>query len=416
VLADVGPAQDSGHATMFFFDMQTLKTKPGPPSSVATTADPIRYPGFPTLLIACTLLGALAYTRHLLLNEQADGHVLRDLLGWLTCYYPWVLFTPVVFQLERRHPVGQPNSLPLLAVAAFPICYLAGELSALLGTIAEVAFHEPLSMPHPWWILPFSEYLFQLALYLVALGAAWITRNLIERQQSERRAAQLALEKSQIESDLRRAELDMLRMRLNPHFLFNSLQNISALTRQDPEAASQMLVRLGDVLRVALRKGAQAESTLSSEIELTKAYVAVEQIRFADRLSVSFALDPEVERALIPSFLLQPLVENAIQHGIRGRQSSGTIRVRGLRQSDQLILSVTDDGSGPPTERVADLEMGIGLGSTCERLERMYPGRHSLSMNRLQEGGTEIRIVLPLELNASAQESRSHEPSSINHR
>jgi LytS/YehU family sensor histidine kinase len=208
----------------------------------------------------------------------------------------------------------------------------------------------------------------------------------------------------------------MLRMRLNPHFLFNSLQNISTLARQNPDAASQMLARLGDVLRGALRKGAQAQTTLAAEISLTKAYVDVEQIRFADRLSVVFEIDREVENALVPSFLLQPLVENAITHGMRGGQASGAIWVRGIRASDQLILTVSDNGSGPPAERLADLEMGIGLGSTCERLERMYPGRRTLSMSKLAEGGTEIRIELPLQWGETQPVSQSHEFTSSAHR
>jgi len=201
----------------------------------------------------------------------------------------------------------------------------------------------------------------------------------------------------------------MLCTRLNPHFLFNSLQNISTPTRQNPDAASQMLARLGDVLRAALRKGAPAQTTLTSEIALTRAYVEVEQIRFDGRLSALFEIDHELENALIPGFLLQPLVENAITHGLRGGQASGAIWVRAARQSDELIVTVRDNGSGPPAERLADLEMGIGLGSTCERLERMFPGRHSVSMRKLPEGGTEIRIALPLQWAQILIASQTHE-------
>ena len=379
----------------------------------------IKYPGFVTLLMAWTTLGGLAYTRNLLLMTGERTHLLRDLSGWLTCYLPWALLTPLVFQLERRLPINRSRwrrHTALLALAGLGICYVSSGLSVVLSLLVQWGFRESLTIPHPWWQLPSGEYGFQVALYFVALGAACIIRHLIEAQESERRASELAVEKSEIEASLRKSELEMLRMRLNPHFLFNSLQNISTLARQNPDAASQMLARLGDVLRGALRKGAQAQTALSAEIALTKAYVDVEQIRFAGRLSVVFEIDREVENAQVPSFLLQPLVENAITHGMRGGQSSGAIWVRGIRASDELVLTVSDNGSGPPAERLSDLEMGIGLGSTCERLERMFPGRRTLSMSKLAEGGTEIRIELPLQWAETQTASQSHEFSSSAHR
>jgi two-component system, LytTR family, sensor kinase len=380
--------------------------------SEGATAKPIRYPGFVTLLLGWTLLGSLACIRHIALDSVPRVQIAREMAGWLTCYAPWVLLTPIVFWLERQVPLnrtGWKKHLLLLIAAGLVICYVSSGITTVVYAALQLLLREPTSLPNPWWIMPRGEYVFQIALYFVALLAAWIIRTLMEMQQSERRAAQLALEKSEIETSLRKSELEMLRMRLNPHFLFNSLQNISALARQNPDAASQMLARLGDVLRAALRKGMPAQTALASEIALTKAYVEVEQIRFAGRLSVLFEIDRELENALVPSFLFQPLVENAIAHGLRGGQSSGAIWVRAARQSNELVLTVSDNGSGPPAERLADLEMGIGLGSTCQRLERMFPGRHSISMRKLNEGGTEIRIVLPLEWGEPLIASQVHE-------
>jgi two-component system, LytTR family, sensor kinase len=382
-------------------------------------ASGIRYPGFALLLLIWTLLGTLACTRHLLLVEAPHGHFLQDLAGWLTCYYPWVLLTPLVFRMERRFPLNRshwPQHLAWLSLAGLPLSYLAGAMALALNVAWQLAFSEPLSLPVPWWSTAWSEFLMQLALYLFAMGGACVLRNLIELQESERRAAQLALEKAEIETSLRKAELETLRMRLNPHFLFNCLQNISTLARQDPDTASQMLTRLGDLLRAALRKGAQAETTLASEIALTKAYVAVEQMRFADRLSVFFEVEPGIDCSLVPTFVLQPLVENAITHGLRGPRGSGEIWIRGIRQLHQLVLTVSDNGSGPPKEKLNDLELGIGLGSTCERLERMYPGQHSLSIQKLPQGGTEVRIVVPLQFEEKTMELPAHEIASIAYR
>lgn len=368
--------------------------------SASETSKAIRYPGFITLLVAWMILGSLACIRHLLLDNVPHTHLARELAGWLTCYFPWALLTPLVFRLERLFPLTRSlwrRHALLLAAAGLAISYVSAAITVSVYMLVQTAFGEAVSFPSRWWRMPNSEYVFQIALYFVAILAAYMIRNLIEMQESQRRAAQLALEKSEIEATLRKSELEMLRMRLNPHFLFNSLQNISTLARQNPDAASQMLARLGDVLRAALRKGTSAETALSSEIALTKAYIEVEQIRFSGRLSVLFEIDRELENALVPSFLLQPLVENAITHGLRGGQASGAIWVRAVREAGELVLTVSDNGSGPPAERLSDLEMGIGLGSTCERLERMFPGRHALSMKKLTEGGTEIRIILPLQ-------------------
>src|SRR5215469_6478954 len=293
--------------------------------SLGESGKVIRYPGFFTLLFGWTLLGGLSCVRHILLDHVPHADIAREMAGWLTCYFPWVLLTPLVFWLERRLPLSPAHwrrHALLLVAAALPICYVSASMAVAASMLEQLAFREPLSVSSQWLRMPNGEYVFQIALYFVAMFAAWMIRTLMEMQESERRAAQLALEKSEIEASLRKSELEMLRTRLNPHFLFNSLQNISTLARQNPDAASQMLARLGDVLRAALRKGTPVQTNLASEIALTKAFVEVEQIRFGGRLSVLFEIDRQVDNALVPSFLLQPLVENAITHGLRGGQAS----------------------------------------------------------------------------------------------
>jgi len=387
--------------------------------SVSERTTAIRYPGFTTLLLGWTLLGGLACIRHFLLDNVPHTHFARDAAGWLICYFPWALLTPLVFHLERRFPLNRTEWRRhglILLMGGLVLSYAAASITVLVYLLELLGFGEPVPNLNRWWSMPNSEYVFQIALYFVALLSAYMIRTLMETQESERRAAQLALEKSEVEANLRKSELEMLRMRLNPHFLFNSLQNISTLTRQDPDAASQMLARLGDVLRAALRKGAPGQTTLSSEIALTKAYVDVEQIRFSGRLSVLFEIDRGLENSLVPGFLLQPLVENSITHGLRGGQAAGAVWVRAIRDSNDLVVTVSDNGSGPPAERLADLDMGIGLGSTCERLERLFPGRHTISMRKLTEGGTEIRIVLPLQWADNPAASQPDEIASSTYR
>jgi sensor histidine kinase YesM len=197
-------------------------------------------------------------------------------------------------------------------------------------------------------------------------------------------------------------------MRLNPHFLFNCLQNISALAAQDAKAACRMMVQLGDLLRVALRSDYKDEIALTEEVALTRAYVSIEQVRFGNRLSVLFDIAPETERVLVPNLLLQPLVENAIKHGIGGRDKAGVIWVQsalgGSDQSSELVLTIRDNGVGLPVRDAGELQLGVGLGATKERLMRMYD-RQSLEIQPLPEGGTEVRIVLPAHASARAADA-----------
>jgi len=380
--------------------------------------DEIPYPGLIAVFLAWTLLGVLAYGRHYLEdNRLGYTSTMVELLDWLTCFYPWVLLTHLVFRLEQRFPLGQARwrrNLLLLAVAGLPLSYFASQLMLFLSASVHRAFHEPRPLATLGWVVPLRELIVEYALYCATVLAGYLIRNLLQLREKERSAAQFALEKSQLESSLRRAELETLRMRLNPHFLFNSLQNISCLAQQDPKTASQMLTRLGDLLRLVLRPEAGPETTLDNEIELTKAYVSVEKMRFGDRLSVLFDLSPEAGRAAVPTLLLQPLVENAIKHGLRGAQA-GIILISSAKESDRLVLTVSDNGAGLPQEDISELEMGIGLGSVFERLERMYPEQHTLFLTKLPEGGTRVSVTLPFKhQNSELEAATDDQPASVN--
>lgn len=365
------------------------------------------YPGPLLLALIWTLVGTAAYARHYLQDPTA-GHpttTVYELLLWLTCFYPWIAFSPLVFQLERKYPLQSakwPPNLLRLAAVCLPMSYLGAEIAQGLSIGIRLLFHEPLEIQNPWWIPAQCEMWIQVFVYWSTVVGAYMIRCLIQLHQREKEAAKLALEKAELESSLRQAELETLRMRLNPHFLFNCLQNIAVLTQDDPKTATQMLTRLGDLLRTALRRESSAEMTLASEIALTRSYVAIEKMRFEDRLSILFDISPQSEQALVPAFLLQPLVENAILHGLRGIQRNGVISICSKVELEHLVITITDNGIGLPVKDMANLESGVGLTSTCERLEKMYPQQHSFSIRALPEGGTEVRVMLPLRLENSS--------------
>jgi sensor histidine kinase YesM len=349
------------------------------------------------LSLAWTLVGTIAFARQHLNHPAGLGaHLLPAYLEWLACYLPWGLLSVAIVPLERRFPLGRPGwvrHLLVLALVSLPFAVTAwlmtAAVAAVVGAATGRAGHAPLT-----WPIPAADLLGHSLLYWTAVGGSTAFRSLAEAREGERRAARLMLEKSQLETSLRQAELDALRMRLQPHFLFNSLQNISVLTQHDPATAGRMLTRLGDLLRASLAREREAETSLATEVALTTAYLSVEEMRFGDRLSSTIDIAPGTEEAQVPTFLLQPIVENALRHGLSGVQQRGVLRIQSARTEDRLVLTVRDNGAGV-AEGVSPAGFGIGLAATRERLAGLYPDRHTFVMQALPEGGTEVRITLP---------------------
>lgn len=354
---------------------------------------------FAVLCLAWVLVGTVSFARHALNAPPGAfrGAPFASYVTWLACYLPWGPLTFVVLAVERRVPLdrrGWPKSLAVLLALAVPAGYAAWlATAAVVAAVAAWSGRPAPGLASP--VIPAADLVGHLLLYAAAVGGAGVYRTLGAARESERRAARLRLEKAQLETDLRQAELDALRMRLQPHFLFNSLQNISVLVRDDAETGSRMLTRLGDLLRASLAGDGAAETTLEAEVALTRAYLSIEQMRFGDRLRTLVEVAPETRLALVPTFLLQPLVENALRHGLRDVREAGVLAVRSAAEAGRLVLTVSDNGVGPGAAPSAGAS-GIGLGATGERLARLYPGAHALDLRALPEGGTEVRVALPL--------------------
>jgi LytS/YehU family sensor histidine kinase len=198
---------------------------------------------------------------------------------------------------------------------------------------------------------------------------------------------------SRLEAELAKAQLQSLRTQLQPHFLFNTLHAISSLMDEDVRAARRMIARLADLLRTTLDTGDQQEVTLLRELETLQLYPDIERERFSDRLRIELDVRPDVLEARVPSLLLQPLVENAVRHGIAPLQRGGRIIVSAAREAGRLSLTVEDDGAGAlgagaPRE-------GVGLRNTRARLERLYPDTHDLTIDRPSAGGFRVQVLIP---------------------
>ena len=358
-----------------------------------------------------TAVGTLAFLRQYLqgVERGAPAQFWPDLPLWMLCFYPAAILSPFVFRLERRVSQSTPSRGRRVTILIFA-SVLASCVELWLGTLLDFLGGVLLGRHSPFPFRLFGSVSFvsigvQEAFFWSTLGAGYVIRQLIESQEQRQKSTRLALEKSELESCLRKAELETLRMRLNPHFLFNALQNIALLTQHSPRTASQMLVRLGDLLRCAVEPSAKPEVTLQEEVLLTEKYWAIEKVRFGDRLSVILEIAPCTEAAVVPAMLLQPLVENGIRHGLAGSHTThGVITIRSAQMDGKLILSVTDNGRGLPRP-FQDLPAGVGLGTTKERLTLLYGSEHEFTAMTPEGSGTEVKIVLPFRTQNDARGS-----------
>jgi len=204
---------------------------------------------------------------------------------------------------------------------------------------------------------------------------------------------------TQLENQLALAQLESLRMQLHPHFLFNTLNGIVGLVRDHKnDAAVSMLVGLSDLLRHTLEHSDRQEVELNEEIDFIKLYLGIQQMRFSDRLQINFDIDPATSKALVPNLLLQPLLENALRHGIGRSADAGAITVSSKSENGSLLITVADNGGGLPYDWQLKTGSGIGLANTAARLQQLYGENHRFDIHNGDSGGVEVEIVMPLKI------------------
>ena len=298
------------------------------------------------------------------------GSILPNALGdWLSCG----LFTPAFYWMVRRFPIRGERWWARLPV------HLMGSIAF---TLLKVSIWTPLyNALNPREHLTYGQMLF--AGFYGDMLAYWAAVGVIHAIEYYGESRERALEAT-------RLALDNLRAQLQPHFLFNTLQSISTLIHRDPAAADRMLTDLAELLRLSLRNPGSREVPLRDELEFLERYLQIMRVRFGDRLVIDVHAEPDVMNALVPSLVLQPIVENAIQHGMANRVDRGHVRVGAGRDGSALRLEVFDDGPGSS----ATSSNGIGLANTRERLQRLYgsQGRMKISNDK----GFTVQLEIPL--------------------
>jgi len=309
--------------------------------------------------------------------------------------YLWAVLTPLIFALAGRFSLSRRQwawRLPLLLGA--------GVLFALLVTLTtSLLRNEVLALPHRGrpGPAPLVERFLFLNDFIIYLGvlAAGFARDYFRRYEARNQeAARLQAEAVALRAQLAEAQLATLRMQLNPHFLFNTLNAVSALVDRDPSGVRRMIARLSELLRSTLEENGQAERPLADEIAFLSRYLEIMQVRFQGKLQVGMEVDAEARDALVPTLILQPLVENALKHGLDGG-TEGRIEVAARREGARVVLSVRDSGRGPVPRPASPSSGGLGLRNTEARLRQMYGEEEPLSLRAAPGGGAIAEIRLP---------------------
>ncbi|MGH9657626.1 MAG: sensor histidine kinase [Bryobacteraceae bacterium] len=307
----------------------------------------------------------------------------ETLAGELIYCYLWVGLTPLILWLSRRFPIDRGRLRNVAVhVAAAEVASLGHR--ALWLVLARALIPHYRESPFLKQLLSSWAIDFGFVLYWVTLLAAWAIAYYRRYRQEEVRAARL-------EAELAQAQLDALRMQLHPHFLFNTLHAISALVQEDPEGAERMIARLSELLRASLQSARAQMTSLREELAFVQSYLEIERIRFEDRLKINYRIDAATLDAGVPNLILQPIVENAIRHGIARRPEAGRVEIRSERIHGMLRLQVLDDGSG----MIANSREGVGLGNTRARLERLFGSDYRLELANAPGGGMEATLEWP---------------------
>lgn len=317
---------------------------------------------------------------------------------WSILYIPLVNYwigavsTPGIYWLVKRFPIEASNwttRVPLHMVGSLVFTAVHVVVRMLVLPIHDEYGHVLPSTVKLGWRL------FLTFTYDDALTTYWPILVLVQMLDFHHKSRQKELQASQLEAELAKAHLQTLKTQLRPHFLFNTLNSISALMHINVKAADQMISELSDLLRMSLESGDMQESTVRQELEFLQGFLRIEQTRFSDRLSVEFDIDPETYDAKLPHMLMQPLVENAIRHGISKRVDGGKIEIGAHRIGGQLVVSITDNGCGFSLEEVIRRGEGVGLRNTRERIRQLYGKQHELSTMAREGGGVQVRVSLP---------------------
>jgi len=347
-----------------------------------------------------TFMGLLQAAR-LYVVYYSDG---QQLISWaqactwaLADWYLWGLLSLVIFTLTRATPFTSNSwrrDIAIHLAAAFAIGAIQLLLYSLVYQPLGMLFSHEVGQSQEWNVWTLYQDLMRgkmhaavLTYFLIAFIYFTLQYHARYRAADQRRAA--------LQAQLVTAQLDALKMQLHPHFLFNTLNAITALIHSDPDTADRMTARLSDLLRVTLDSEAVHEVPLRKELEFLESYLDIQRMRFGEKLQVKLDAASDTLDAYVPNMILQPLVENAVQHGVAARTQPGVVGVRAQRKGGRLHLEVYDDGPGLDSERKAAAKSGRGISNTQSRLQQLYAQEHEFELRNGTSSGLTVTISIP---------------------
>ena len=350
-----------------------------------------------------TLYGVITYQQSVLAANLAGRTVDRSALLLLSMggMWVWALLTPSIIWLARHERFDR-QRWPRSAAIHLPLSVTF----AVLDVVANRVLVELSGLP--------PRSFAQTLLYRIdySLFAYWLIVAFTHAADYHTLYRERRVKTAQLETQLTRAQLHLLKMQLQPHFLFNTLNAIAELVHEAPEVADRMITRLGDLLRLSLDNSRAQEVTLKQELEFLGAYIEIERTRFQDRLKVATDIQPETLDACVPNLLLQPLVENAIRHGTGPSAGEGVIRIDASRANGLLELTISDNGRGLPVGP-GEFREGVGLRNTRARLQQLYGAAHRFELQNGIDGGVVVTIAIPFktltEDSSPSEEPRRHD-------
>jgi signal transduction histidine kinase len=346
---------------------------------------------------------ALTVSAQIYLSMLTHGHSFPRIVAWQLCSWSvWAAATPFVLRLGARL-TDRSSPLPnrVVAVSATGIGIVGAHI--VVASLATIWF-QPYVPVQTFRLGP------ALILQTLSLPADLLVFGLLLLGGSSmavyHRARSLELRESRLEADLARSQLDALRLEIEPHFLFNTLNSIASLIRaRDGDRALSMLLGLSELFRATVDGTREQTTTLGTEAAFVKRYIELQRARFSDRLEVTYDLSPESEACAVPSFLLQPVVENAFRHGLAKRPGPCRLELAASVEGPDLHVRVRDDGAGLPSDFNLARHAGTGLRNTRQRLERLYDRAAQIRLEPADGGGTVVHIRLPAQ--AGMQEKRA---------
>jgi two-component system LytT family sensor kinase len=325
------------------------------------------------------------------LSSPAGSIALEYIESWT-----WALFTPIIFTLTRRFPLERPRWLRRIAVLLLIGVVIAIGVDLIMD-FARVEMFASIPTRRLRVFAPLEailrfRFVNELLVYLAVLAAGYARNYYLRDLSRQRQAVVLEAQAAELEAQLADARLDALRMQLNPHFLFNTLHAVSALVERDPSGVRRMIARLSELLRHTIDDRGAHEVPLRDELDFLRRYIEIMEIRFQGRLTVAVTAGDEAMEALLPNLILQPIVENALEHGASRAAGLGEVAIAASREGDYLVVTVRDNGPGLGTGKP---QQGVGLRNTEARLEQLYGEEASIALASPPSGGAVVTLRLP---------------------